>query len=400
MFSRKEQLIQRTGKSGVGRRSFLNLLVTEFHGTKSRDGKEQVLANLANFAYDPVNYDYLRELKVIKLFLETLSENNKILVRFAVGGICNLCSDPENREYVLRNQGIPLVSSLLSSPDEETVLSAITTLMFLITPPTKPEIASPQIINCMINVETSQKSIVSNIKPGSRVSILRVITKEDVHAFAQLTNDYNPIHVNSERNIAHGAFLNGLLSGILGTKLPGPGTLVVDQVLRFPKPCFVGDTVELSVEIVSMRAIISIVFLCIIFTNALENKQMREKNLTKETKKSHLPIGCYCGVFMSGQFKKGSKEQPNGNPALLQEHSETFPCNPVGNKICINRCLEIFVKHLPNSQAILCGSMGRDCVKERAYLFVKNCKDVWINSNLSPSREYCCKDGNPYKCPP
>ena len=60
-----------------------------FHIT---DAKEQVLANLANFSYDPVNYDYLRELKVTTLFLETLSENNKTLVRFAIAGICNLCS--------------------------------------------------------------------------------------------------------------------------------------------------------------------------------------------------------------------------------------------------------------------------------------------------------------------
>lgn len=136
------------------------------------------------------------------------------------------------------------------------------------------------------DVVTSQKSIVSNIKPGSRVSILRVITKEDVHAFAQLTNDYNPIHVNSERNIAHGAFLNGLLSGILGTKLPGPGTLVVDQVLRFPKPCFVGDTVELSVEIVSVRKIIKCKYKCVANANRVvlegEAKLIKNEGITQK----------------------------------------------------------------------------------------------------------------------
>lgn len=34
----------------------------------------------------------------------------------------------------------------------------------------------------------------------------------------------------------------------------------------------------------------------------------------------------------------------------------------------------------------------------QAYLFIKNCKDEWINTNLSAGREYCCKDGSPYKC--
>lgn len=93
------------------------------------------------------------------------------------------------------------------------------------------------------------------------------------------------------------------------------------------------------------------------------------------------------------------------------------------------------MKHLPNSSAILCASIDRDCHKERvsthtqinfyiflfeiiletelfhtlklydlnyiswqAYLFIKNCKDEWINTNLSAGKEYCCKDGTPYKC--
>lgn len=141
-------------------------------------------------------------------------------------------------------------------------------------------------------VESSQTNLVqTNLKPGSRVSILRVITKEDVLAFAQLTNDYNPIHVNSEKNIAHGAFLNGLLSGILGTKLPGPGTLVVEQVLRFPKPCYVGDTVELSVEIVAVRKIIKCKYKCIANTNRVvlegEAKLIKSEGITQKIQSSN-----------------------------------------------------------------------------------------------------------------
>ncbi|XP_046988399.1 follicle cell protein 3C-1 [Schistocerca americana] len=110
-------------------------------------------------------------------------------------------------------------------------------------------------------------------------------------------------------------------------------------------------------------------------------------------------IPCTCGVFLSGQFVKGSDAQPRGNAALLHELMVPFPCTPVGLKQCINRCLDTIVKHLPNSPAILCGSIDRDCYKERAYLFVKNCSDKWVNTNLSAGREYCCKDGVPYKCP-
>ena len=108
---------------------------------------------------------------------------------------------------------------------------------------------------------------------------------------------------------------------------------------------------------------------------------------------------CSCAVFMSGQFKKGSSEPPKGHPALIQETDINFPCTPAGNKLCINKCLETIVKHLPNSPAIVCGTIDRDCHRERAYLFVQNCDaNQWTNTNLSAGREFCCKSGQPVSC--
>ncbi|XP_040312307.1 armadillo repeat-containing protein 7 isoform X2 [Herpailurus yagouaroundi] len=71
----------------VGRLGYLQALVTEFQETESQDAKEQVLANLANFAYDPNNYQYLRQLQVLDLFLDSLSEENENLVEFAIGAL-------------------------------------------------------------------------------------------------------------------------------------------------------------------------------------------------------------------------------------------------------------------------------------------------------------------------
>ncbi|XP_024090945.1 armadillo repeat-containing protein 7 isoform X2 [Pongo pygmaeus] len=68
----------------VGRLGYLQALVTEFQETQSQDAKEQVLANLANFAYDPSNYEYLRQLQVLDLFLDSLSEESETLVEFAI----------------------------------------------------------------------------------------------------------------------------------------------------------------------------------------------------------------------------------------------------------------------------------------------------------------------------
>ncbi|KAL0132582.1 hypothetical protein PUN28_000382 [Cardiocondyla obscurior] len=139
-----------------------------------------------------------------------------------------------------------------------------------------------------------------------------------------------------------------------------------------------------------------IIALCTLYSCAEHNSTVTNIKSSINTKEQ--PIGCTCGVFLSGQFKKGSKEQPKGYAALLHEYPNPLPCNIAGNKLCINKCLEVIVKHLPNSPTILCASIDRNCHKERAHLFIKNCKDEWINANLSAGREYCCKDGTPYKC--
>jgi len=51
-------------------------------------------------------------------------------------------------------------------------------------------------------------------------------------------------------------------------------------------------------------------------------------------------IPCSCGIFLNGQFRRASLEQPRGNAALLQELVEPYPCTPIGDKQCTNKCLE------------------------------------------------------------
>lgn len=69
MFTSKAQLEKKTGKWGMGRFQYLQTLVTEFQDTSKQEYKLQVLANLANFAYDPINYEYFRQLNILDLFL-------------------------------------------------------------------------------------------------------------------------------------------------------------------------------------------------------------------------------------------------------------------------------------------------------------------------------------------
>ncbi|XP_060518633.1 follicle cell protein 3C-1 isoform X2 [Cylas formicarius] len=111
------------------------------------------------------------------------------------------------------------------------------------------------------------------------------------------------------------------------------------------------------------------------------------------------PVPCTCAVFLSSQFKKGSKDQPKGSPVLMQEIDTPFMANALGNKQCTHRCLEVIIKHLPKSNEIICATVDKDHVhREKAYLFVKNHSDKWHETKLSAGREFCCKDNLPYKC--
>nr|XP_015211589.1 PREDICTED: armadillo repeat-containing protein 7 isoform X2 [Lepisosteus oculatus]XP_015211590.1 PREDICTED: armadillo repeat-containing protein 7 isoform X2 [Lepisosteus oculatus] len=148
---------------GLDRFEYLQALVTEFQDTDSIEAKTQVLANLANFSYDPSNYEALRKLQVIDLFLDMLTEDNESLVEFGIGGLCNLSLDKTNKEYILQNDGVKLVIGCLSSPNEETVLSAITTLMYLMTPASREEITDTPVVECMLRFSLSTNRRLSNL---------------------------------------------------------------------------------------------------------------------------------------------------------------------------------------------------------------------------------------------
>ncbi|GJP52623.1 hypothetical protein CLOM_g11726 [Closterium sp. NIES-68] len=85
MFSTAARLKERQGRSGTSRLEYLQALVTEFQTTQDEEAKEQIVANLANFAYDPINYDYMRKLNVFELFLDCLTEENAKLIDFGMG---------------------------------------------------------------------------------------------------------------------------------------------------------------------------------------------------------------------------------------------------------------------------------------------------------------------------
>jgi 3-hydroxybutyryl-CoA dehydratase len=95
---------------------------------------------------------------------------------------------------------------------------------------------------------------------GMSEQMSHVIASADVIEFAELTGDRNPIHLSDDyaagtqfqRRIAHGLYTAGLISTVLGTRLPGPGVIYVSQTLNFRGPVFIGDRVDVKVEVAEL----------------------------------------------------------------------------------------------------------------------------------------------------
>jgi len=93
------------------------------------------------------------------------------------------------------------------------------------------------------------------ISIGDSASLTRTLTWDDIHLFAAMSGDINPAHVDQEfarsdffhKIIAHGMWGGALISTLLGTVLPGPGTIYLGQTLRFRQPVALGDTIAVSV---------------------------------------------------------------------------------------------------------------------------------------------------------
>jgi 3-hydroxybutyryl-CoA dehydratase len=88
------------------------------------------------------------------------------------------------------------------------------------------------------------------------------VTAADVEAFAAVSGDDNPLHLDEayaattpfKRRIAHGMLTGAYISAVLGTRLPGPGSVYVSQNLRFRRPVGIGDEVTTTVTVRALDA--------------------------------------------------------------------------------------------------------------------------------------------------
>jgi 3-hydroxybutyryl-CoA dehydratase len=99
---------------------------------------------------------------------------------------------------------------------------------------------------------------VLGIQVGDTVEFTRTVTSDDIVAFANVTGDTNPLHLDDayaaktrfKRRIAHGMLSAGFISAALGTRLaPHACVVYLSQTLRFQRPVYIGDTVTARVEV-------------------------------------------------------------------------------------------------------------------------------------------------------
>jgi 3-hydroxybutyryl-CoA dehydratase len=101
-----------------------------------------------------------------------------------------------------------------------------------------------------------------DLSVGQSSSFGKTITEADIAMFAAVSGDTNPVHIDAEYaagtmfkgRIAHGMLSAGLISAVLGTQLPGPGTVYLGQTLKFRAPVKLGDTVKATVTVASLDA--------------------------------------------------------------------------------------------------------------------------------------------------
>ncbi len=104
---------------------------------------------------------------------------------------------------------------------------------------------------------TIENRTFAELTVGDSASLSRVVTRDDILAYAALSGDLNPIHIDEEfarenlfhKLVAHGNFAVMLISALIGTRLPGPGAVFLSQTMNFRRPVAPGNTLTVAVVV-------------------------------------------------------------------------------------------------------------------------------------------------------
>ncbi|XP_001359450.4 uncharacterized protein [Drosophila pseudoobscura] len=260
MFSSHRHLKRRTPDQGIDRREYIGHLVDEYYTTTNVEALEQVTANLANFAYDPINWPHLHEAEAFDVFIASLKVQNQNLQLHGIAAICNICLDKAAAELI--REHLSIISGLFVRTDHPVIVLHSLALFYqllnagqvdkelLLTPPLLKGVQEWR--------QKSHDQRIVKLSSLQQVQVVKRFTQNDLEQFAQFTGDHNYIHTLDlpvEERRVHGALLNAVVAGIMGTKLPGPGTVVLEQSFKFLKPCRIETDTVVTVRLLQSRKI-------------------------------------------------------------------------------------------------------------------------------------------------
>ncbi len=101
---------------------------------------------------------------------------------------------------------------------------------------------------------------IDQLNVGDTAEFSKTVSESDIYQFAGITGDFNPAHMNEayakktffKTRIAHGMLSAGFISTVIGTKLPGTGSIYIKQDLNFLAPVRIGDTITARVEVIEI----------------------------------------------------------------------------------------------------------------------------------------------------
>jgi 3-oxoacyl-[acyl-carrier protein] reductase len=151
----------------------------------------------------------------------------------------------------------------------------------------------------------------SRIRPQDQAWIEKTITAEDIDAFAAVSGDTNPLHLDDEfaqrttfqRRVAHGMLVASYLSTLIGTRLPGPGALWMQQSFRWLAPVFIGDVIKVCLTVTHVSQSTRVVSVAVGATNQAGRTVMEGEGkvmLLEERKSEETSAVAGRAVFVSG----------------------------------------------------------------------------------------------------
>ncbi|KAH8356023.1 hypothetical protein KR200_007684 [Drosophila serrata] len=289
MFSSHRHLKRRTPAQGIDRREYIGHLVEEYYTTTNVEAQEQVTANLANFAYDPINWPHLIEADALDVFVATLNSQDQHLKLHGIAALCNIClgtgsicikssfysksnliADKSAAKFI-REHLNQIIVLFVRTDHPEIVLHSLALFYQLLeaNQVDRELLLTPSLLRTVQEwrLKAHDKRIVKlqAAAPPKQVQVVKRFSQSDLEQFAQFTGDHNYIHsldTPIEERRVHGALLNAVVAGIIGTKLPGPGTVVLEQNFRFLKPCRIETDTVVTVRLLEARKIATVEYEC------------------------------------------------------------------------------------------------------------------------------------------